>query len=159
MRSVLSSPSILPTNATALITTRTGVSTAWEAAPTGPNMKFFHCLAMSLVCLSSSSWTALASTHRIIGSWYAAPFAYTMSLKSKSLAGPQVSKGSEWIWDQLLPIQWTFASMSRALVSMNIQDKEVHSHLYCGRWSKFHNLRDLEIAAWGCQEHCCSSES
>ena len=67
MTFTLSSPSISPTGAAALITTRTGVSTAWEAAPAtaGPNMKFFYCLAMLLVCLSSQLFVT-NSTHQCL---------------------------------------------------------------------------------------------
>ena len=131
MTFTLSSPSISPTGAAALITTRTGVSTAWEAAPAtaGPNMKFFYCLAMLLVCLSSQLFVT-NSTHQCLshnriviyqiacdrrevqslildrmlslvpGKQHLevsrpALFTYTMSLKSKSSTGPQVSEGSE----------------------------------------------------------------
>jgi len=48
------------------MTTRTGVSTALDVAPTGPNMEFLHCLAMSLPQLVVTNSTRQCSPyHRI----------------------------------------------------------------------------------------------
>ena len=58
-----------PLSSSASITIRTGAPTTFAAVSTGPNINSFHCLVMSVVCLSSFlSRTAFASARRMIGS-------------------------------------------------------------------------------------------